>query len=286
MRSALERTQRWLYETNPEDVADSWPVYPWLNAIHLRIFRDFGWAARPDYLWGALHGACLAKTLGMSSVSFIEFGVAGGNGLVSLEFIAKQVEQVFGIKVQVYGFDTGKGLPLPIDWRDCPNLDTEGEFVMDVAKLRGRLKSAELVLGDIKDTLPNFMANQSLAPVGFISVDVDYYSSARDALCLLNGRIDILLPRVHCYFDDVTGFTYAEFNGERLAIKEFNERHPLRQISPIFGVRHYVPKPFANELWVEKLFMAHILDHELYTYPEKKGLTRIPRHELLQRHLA
>ncbi|MGH8538692.1 MAG: hypothetical protein ACREXM_20190 [Gammaproteobacteria bacterium] len=212
-------------------------------------------------------------------MSLIEFGVAGGNGLVALDLIAQRIERIFGIGAQVYGFDTGAGLPASQDLRDCPNLFAGGDYPMDVAKLRSRLTRSELILGKIDETLPAFMAKSGFAPVAFVSVDVDLYTSAKHALRLLDGEAKMLLPRIHCYFDDITGFTYTPYNGERLAIEEFNQEHPSRKISPIFGARHYVPKPFADERWVDKLFMAHILDHELYSRPD--GLTRIPRADLV-----
>ncbi|MGH8468505.1 MAG: hypothetical protein ACREX3_03235 [Gammaproteobacteria bacterium] len=222
-------------------------------------------------------GAHLAKTLDLPAVSLIEFGVAGGNGLVALDLIAQRIERIFGIQAQVYGFDTGAGLPAPQDLRDCPNLFAGGDYPMDVAKLRSRLARAELILGEIDETLPAFMAKSGFAPVAFVSVSVDLFTSTRHALRLLGGEAKMLLSRIHCYFDDITGFTYSPYNGERLAIQEFNDEHPSRKISPIFGARH--PKPFANEGWVDKLFMAHILDHDLYSRPD--GLTRILRADLV-----
>jgi hypothetical protein len=34
-----------------------------------------------------------------------------------------------------------------------------------------------------------------------------------------------------CYFDDIIGYTFSDFNGERLAIHEFNEGIRLRRDS-------------------------------------------------------
>src|SRR5215470_11370339 len=56
---------------------------------------------RPHFLWGALQGVNLAKALGIGRVSFLEFGVAGGNGLVALEGIAQRLEAVFNIQIDV-----------------------------------------------------------------------------------------------------------------------------------------------------------------------------------------
>ena len=47
----------------------------------------------------------------------LEFGVAGGAGLLSLERIAELVEGLTGVEIEVHGFDTGTGLPAPKDYR-------------------------------------------------------------------------------------------------------------------------------------------------------------------------
>ena len=114
--------------------------------------------------------------------------------------------------------------------------------------------------------------------MAFVSFDLDLYSSTIEALRLFEGDAEVLLPRVHCYFDDITGFTYADFNGERRAILEFNERKSLRKISSFYGLSHYVPSRCAGDLWVEKMHLAHILDHPLYGEPD--SLTRSARKDL------
>ena len=116
------------------------------------------------------------------------------------------------------------------------------------------------------------------APIAFIAFDLDLYTSTRDALCLLEADPALLLPRVHCYLDDILGFTFAEFNGERLAVAEFNAAHPQRQISPMFGLRYYVPPRHFNAMWVDKCYLAHILDHP--RYGDHDGLVRQPRMDL------
>jgi hypothetical protein len=151
---------------------------------------------------------------------------------------------------------------------------------MDVGRLRAQLRRAELVLGDVSDTVAPFIARKP-PPVAFISFDLDLYGSTAQALRLLEGEVELLLPRVHCYFDDITGFTYAGFNGERLAIGEFNKRNQLRKIAPIFALSHYVPTRCARDLWVEKMHLAHVLDHPLYGKPD--GLTRAARRDLSRR---
>lgn len=53
----------------------------------------------------------------MSKISAIEFGVDGGNGLLAMENIAQEVEKEVPVEFEIYGFDTGSGLPEPIDYR-------------------------------------------------------------------------------------------------------------------------------------------------------------------------
>jgi hypothetical protein len=283
LRKILSNGVRWARRWHAKDFAradlfsEAPFIYPWLNALCEQFFRDDS-RMRPAYLWGALHGAHLAKTLEIPAISLIEFGVAGGNGLVALDLIAERIERTLGVRTSVYGFDTGEGLPEPRDVRDCPNLFVRGGFPMAVDDLKARLVRAKLILGAVEDSLPKFADEIAAAPVAFVSFDLDYYSSTKAALRLLEFRASTLLPRVHCYFDDITGFTYSEYNGERLAISEFNDEHPQRKLSPIYGLRHYVPRRFANSLWVEKYFMAHLFDHELYSRPD--GILRQHRMDL------
>jgi len=246
-------------------------AYPWLNSILVKIaFEDRRLFGSP-YVWGVVHGTHLAKALGIGRISVIEFGVAGGNGMVSLERVAERVEKILGVGIDVHGFDTGSGLPKPQDYRDLPNLYTENAYPMDVAALKRRLKRGQVHLGMIEKTVPEFIRSQP-APVAFVSFDVDYYSSTMHAFQLLEADQALLLPRIHCYFDDILGFTCSEFTGERLAISEFNERHQSRKISPIFGLRYFLPSEFRNFPWSEMMYLAHIFDHNLYNTSD--GLVR------------
>lgn len=253
-------------------------IYPSINKLLVEVMRSSP-GLRVEYLWGSLHGASLAKSLGIGSVSLIEFGVAGGNGLVSLERIGHEIERHLSVKTQVYGFDTGAGLPRPHDVRDCPNLFAEGDYGTDADELRARLTSAQLMLGPVAETLPTFI-DSAPAPCAFVSFDLDLYTSTREALLVFSGDTGLLLPRVHCYVDDVTGFTYGDFNGARLAIAEFNNGNDMRKVSPLYAMSHYVPTRCANDLWPQKLFMAHVLDHPLYGEPD--GLVLVAERPLVR----
>ncbi len=215
---------------------------------------------RPPYRWGTLCAALHAKTLGLSSISVIEFGVAGGKGLLQLEQVAEEAERLSGVKVEVFGFDTGRGLPKPQDARDLPQLWGEGNYGMDVVALRRRLTRAHLLLGPVSVTVPQFLA-ENRPPVGFIAFDMDLYSSTMDAFRLFEGVTDRFLPRVVCYFDDILGYSHGDFNGERLAIADFNMSHDRRKISQLYGLRWLVKR---EGKWTEMMYMFHAFDHPRY----------------------
>ena len=229
---------------------------------------------RVNYRWGTLSAAFVARTLGLPRIAVIEFGVAGGNGLLRLEAIAAEVERASGVQIEVYGFDTGCGLPKPVDHRDLPQLWKEGDFGMNEAALRQRLQRAELIIGPVGHTLAGFLARNP-APVGFVSFDMDLYSSTMDAFALFEAAPERLMPRVVCYFDDVIGYSHGDFNGERLAIHDFNHAHERRKISPIYGLRPVLN--VQNSAWPEMMYMFHDFDHPRYAdYDGTNAMTEIP----------
>jgi hypothetical protein len=228
LKKALLKGREWLAD-------DSGPFEDTLVPKFVEVIKHDG--CYHQYAWGMVQGVNLAKVLGIGRVSVMEFGVAGGNRLVVLERIAREVQGIFGVTVDVFGFDTGIGLPKPKDHRDMPNMWSEGSFPMDVDKLKRRLERARLILGDTKETVPKFIRSD-VSPVAFASFDLDLYTSTMHALALFEADHRLLLPRVHCYFDDILGFTCGDHVGERLAIWEFNESHQMRKISPIYGLRY------------------------------------------------
>ena len=278
-RDRLAESRDWLTRTLEDRNFDKDPtLLRWLNFEYRKLISQPGAAQRPNYAWGVLQGVNLAKALDIARVSVIEFGVAGGNGLVSLETTATLCESIFGVIVDVYGFDAGTGLPEPRDYRDSPNLWRAGAFPMDVEQLRQRLKRAQLVLGQVCNSIESFVQS-GMSPVAFIAFDLNLYSSTVQALALLDAPSSMLLPRVHCYFDDTLGFMHSEFTGERLAISEFNNTHKMQKISQILGLKYYVPRKVANAQWIDSFYMAHIFDHELYN--KSDGIIRSTRMDLM-----
>src|SRR5712691_107419 len=210
---AVRLAKNWLDEDTGEKAFFESPLYSWANPIYLQIIEDK--RCNSAYAWGVIQSAHRAKSIALRRVSVVEFGVAGGNGLVALENIAEKVENAFGVGIDVYGFDTGIGLPKPECYLDKPHLHSEGDFPMDQERLRARLRKARLILGPVKETLSTFIES-SPPPVAFIAFDLDLYSSTTHALTLLEADQSVLMPRIDCFFDDV--FACGDYDGERLAI--------------------------------------------------------------------
>jgi hypothetical protein len=243
----------------PPDTTNASAMFAWCKAK--------GNATRPQYLWPILLASRAAKGLGFDRLSALEFGVAGGNGLVELETAAAQAESLLGVKWDVYGFDTGSGMPEPVDHRDVPWVIKPGWFAMDEAALRARLARAQLVIGPIADTIkPWIQAEHS--PIGFMAFDLDYYSSTMQAFDLLEANADAFLPRVPCYFDDIFGYGWSDFAGERAAVTDFNDLHDRRKIGAIHGLRYELPASEFQLAWPEKMYLFHVFDHPRYNDAE------------------
>ena len=239
-----------------------WARFP-IGPVHLKVHH--GIYDRPHYAFGVYWAALNARQLGIPRISVIEFGVAGGRGLIALQRISLEIETALGIGIDVVGFDGGQGLPKPQDYRDLPHVWQEGFYPMKEAELRGRLTRAQLILGDVQSTTAEWVRAGGHAPLGFIAFDLDYYSSTKDAFTVFEQAPAGYLPRVICYFDDVASSTWNlmnEYVGELLAIREFNDSHPDRKIAKIEQLRLARPR---WENWQEKMFAFHDFAHPLYT---------------------
>ena len=218
----------------------------------------FSLTNRPAYLYCIFNAAILGKKLGLDAISVIEFGVANGDGLRFIEIYAKKVERLVGIKIEIYGFDNGDGLPKPIDYRDLPYHWKSGFFKMDKSSLKPFLKNSNLIIGNISDTSKNFFDKFSPAPVGAVFHDFDFYSSTKVALNMFSDNQDKFLPRVFNYFDDTIGNElelYNDYTGERLAINEFNSENENVKFSPAYHLicNHIVLK-WHYQIWITHFF--------------------------------
>jgi hypothetical protein len=197
---------------------------------------------------------------GVSHVSAVEFGVAGGNGLLALSRYAHLVTVDSGVRIEVVGFDSGVGLPNSDDIRDMPWNWRAGDFPCEVAALRARLgDNCDLILGPIEETLPQWFS-AGRAPVAFASVDIDYYSSARTVCDSFRSvSFERLLPIVHFYFDDILNEFMPRWAGESAALSEMSAANGLRK----FDRNEWLAqgRPFGESLWLRRMYSLYCLDH-------------------------
>ncbi len=227
-------------------------------SVQTRAMWDL--STRPAYLTGLVAAAEQAQRQKVPEIAAIEFGVAGGGGLVVMQQDAAAVERETGVRIRVYGFDMGPaGLPAFCgDHRDHPDIWQPGDYPMDVAKLKSRLtERTTLVLGNLRDTVPSFGEQHKPPPIGFVSVDVDLYSSSADALRLFRSPGVSTLWHVPMYFDDIEFLFNHRWGGELLAIEEFNARHEDFKIDRWYGLRN--ARPFPERPYLDKMYVAHDL---------------------------
>jgi len=263
--------------TQVPGVRPLWARFP-VGPVDLRV--RFGVFPRPHYAYGVYSAADLAKRLGATAISVIEFGVAGGNGLLALESIAACVSEYIGIRISVTGFDCGAGMPEALDYRDLPYVWEKGFYGMDQEKLRARLSpGTELVIGNVADTVKLWLDREP-PPIGFVAFDLDYYSSTKMALrAFETPNPELRLPRVYCYFDDVIWPEHAchnEYIGELCAILEFNQTHEALKLCPVHMLRDM---RILHENWAEQIYVLHDFRHPLYCRnitPRDEQHTQVP----------
>lgn len=237
-----------------------------ITSFVFRLRVELNGINRPFYAFSLLHAAQEAEKLGIKRVSAIEFGVAAGGGLLALEQIAQQVTKLTRVKIDIYGFDLGDGLPKPKDYRDLSFIWKDGFYKMDKKILKEKIKkNTTLILGDVGETVPKFIKRADIAPIGFVSFDLDYYSSTAKAFKIFDIADEKLLPRTYCYFDDLVGDDeeiYSQYTGELLAIREFNKRSKHKKLDVISGLAH--KRVIKNTWWYDEIYILHVFNHKKY----------------------
>ena len=178
----------------------------------MRSKTAFDLVVRRQHAYGLLKAADDARARGLREVTVVELGVASGTGLLNIcEIGSAGRPRRPGVGFRVVGFDTGEGMPPPADYRDHPELYKEGWFPMDREALERSLPAnAELHFGPIGETIAAFTEQLGPeAPLVFATLDVDFYSSSKDALRLFEGRPDAYLPYVTLYVDDLALSTHT-----------------------------------------------------------------------------
>ncbi len=216
---------------------------------------------RQPYAFGLNEAFKEAVKIGTNKIIIIEFGVAAGTGLFNLGFIANKLSKIYGVDYKIVGFDTGKGMPEAIDYRDHPEKYRKGDFPSLNLQESALPKNTRVIYGEIKETISSF--SKSLEPktkIAFVSIDVDYYSSTKDCLKIFEMNSDFFLPSTILYLDDVNNIDHNAYCGELLAINEFNEENKIRKITKMTQLRNW--RLFKNALWLDQMYFLHVFDSD------------------------
>ena len=127
----------------------------------------------------------------------------------------------------------------------------------------------------MRNTVPAFARELGdHSPLGFAAIDVDYYSSAVEALSLFeHSESRKYLPTTLLYLDDINHISNSRFTGELLAVDEFNASHPMRKIDRHRFLRG--DRIFKNAAWIDQIYVLHVLDHPLMQAVGVKRATKV-----------
>jgi len=211
---------------------------------------------RPHYETILLESALEAKKIGYDEISVIELGVAGGNGIIALEKYKDKIQKLYNIKINIYGLDSGSGLPVPKKY-DLPFYWKMNDFKNDPDVLKKKTKS-KIIYGDVKDTVEDLIKCEP-KNISSIFFDLDFYSSTKDFLDQISKIQKFLSPRVYCYFDDNFSVTHYinQHVGVELAINEFNDQNKEIKIGKSLDNISDFKFPIGSN----HLYMMHCFEH-------------------------
>ena len=141
----------------------------YLNKINLNEKKYFklilnGIIPRPQYAFCLFMSANLAAQLGYKKISAIEFGCWEGEGLLDLEHYSSEIEKIFQIDIEIYGFDGGKGLPEPQNFKDRLYQFSTGEMKLSKNSCIDKLKKSKLIIGILKTLFQNLFKKTNMLP--------------------------------------------------------------------------------------------------------------------------
>lgn len=227
---------------------------------------------RPSYAFCLWLATIQADRLGIPKLQIFEFGVAHGAGLTAICRLCEKITASTDVQFDIYGFDSDVGMPRLADYRDHPEIWRQGQFQSDHDAIRAQLPAnAKLISGNIADTLPVFMAEtfDPSVPVGFVSIDVDLYSSTQQCIPILrHPDPKTYLPTTIVWMDDINDqLTVNNWTGEELAIVEFNETHSDRKLQELRIRQNHPPRG-----WHDHVYGLHVLNHPARTGEMPGGL--------------
>jgi Macrocin-O-methyltransferase (TylF) len=186
--------------------------------------------------------------------SYYEFGVGRGRTMMRYLKALKLYCRLANVDLysySIFGFDSFEGLPAKESARDDHPGWHAKQFQYSVDDITRRVGSEidmgrgtiRFIRGFFKDSLtPELAAELASRPPAIVTIDVDYYSSAKT---VLEWLAPIMPSGCLLYFDDLWAFYGHPEMGEIGAINEFNRAGagyllPYGELGTTVGGRTYV----------------------------------------------
>tara|TARA_R110002073_G_scaffold72537_1_gene177597 strand:- start:623596 stop:624267 length:672 start_codon:yes stop_codon:yes gene_type:complete len=173
----------------------------------------------------------------------LEFGVYKGTSIVRLLSFRELIENQTSRKV--VGFDAfGKfpdDLVLDSDIEFVKNFENNGGFGISKAELEKHLDAKgfsnfELIEGDIKNTIPDFIKNNPSLKIAMLHIDVDVYEPTK---IILESLWDKVVKGGVLMLDD-----YGTVAGETNAVDEFFKNKKIKIKKPKY---YHIPSYIIKE---------------------------------------
>ena len=236
----------------------------------------YGTIPRPNYALGILMAAHQAKELGYKKISIIELGCWNFEVLIDIENYIHDIKKFIDIDFNVYGFELGTGhIKEETNPRNRLYELSGGDYTFKKKDNLKKLQFSELVLGDVKDTVPKFLEEGHLdeAPLGFIIFDLGFYTSAKNALQLLNSDSKRYLPRSIIYSDN--NYFVLKNEADKAAFSEFNKEGG-KMISPIGELAEQLSVSWNKWIFLGKrMYMLSDLKHEKYNINYEQKINKL-----------
>ena len=198
-------------------------IYQYDETQDLMYENGFYLTSKPYRIGNILAHYELYKMITELPGDVIELGVFKGGGIIQWGTFRELLENENSRKI--VGFDVFGEFPkvVKIDsdrqFVDSWNEKFKNEFlsqedIYNSLRLKG-IGNVELIKGDIKDTLPEYLSNNKQMRISLLHIDTHVYEPCKLALELLFDRI---VPNGVMVFDD-----YSTIEGETIAVDEFFE---------------------------------------------------------------
>lgn len=238
-----------------------------LQLIALKLFELYNKfilkkTFRPEYEILIDYYLSKEENKNLDHISIIEFGVASGNSLKYLEDLKIKFEKRYNVEIRLFGFDTFEGMPKTENIYDQSYDWNKGDYSSDYNKVLSKVKSANLIKGDIKNTVTyELFESLKISNILIVIFDLDYFSSTNSSFKIFeNSFSSFMMPRVGLFFDNI--HSSSEISGEYYSIQKFNNENIKNG--------KIISKDFYLEKFDNRYYQFLNLNHKLFSVNKKK----------------